>query len=448
MTDIKSIPANEEAESAVLGSLMIDPDAMIRIGGTLKADDFFFQKHQEIYKTLSSLSAQGKPLDYISITTDLESRGAIGPTLNYSTITELINATGSALYVEHYASIVKEASTRRKILSVAAQIAGMAGDESITIGELVNRAQAKILNVSFDDGAGRKDIAEITSEVIDEIEAREKSEGPMGIPTGYYALDEMLGGLQRTDLLILAARPGMGKTSLALSLAQNIAIKKQGNVGIFSLEMSSEQLVQRLLSMDSGIDANALRLGKIDDSDWPTLLGSANHISNSKIFIDDQPMQSIAEIRSKARRMAQEHGLDLLIVDYLQLMSGEGGNTTRAQNREQEISYISRSLKALARELDVPVIALSQLSRAVENRQDKRPFLSDLRESGSLEQDADLVLFIYREDYYMEETDRQNIADIIIAKHRHGATGQVSLFFDKQRTRFTTLEIKHHTLTY
>jgi replicative DNA helicase len=246
----------------------------------------------------------------------------------------------------------------------------------------------------------------------------------------------------------LAARPGMGKSSLAMSVAETAASRYDARVAIFSLEMSNEQLVQRLLAMVTGIDSHALRMGNIDESEWPILLEAANQLSGVNIFIDDTPAASVTEIRTKARRLYAEHGLDMIIIDYMQLMSGQGGSSKGSENRQQEISYISRSLKGLARELNVPVIALSQLSRAVESRADKKPMLSDLRESGSIEQDADVVLFIYREDYYIEDTDRQNIADIIVAKHRHGETGTVSLFFKKELTQFTDLETVRTELEY
>jgi replicative DNA helicase len=259
-------------------------------------------------------------------------------------------------------------------------------------------------------------------------------------------LDQILGGLQRSDLIILAARPAMGKTAMCLNIADNATRKHGGRVAFFSLEMSKDQLVQRQLSMITGVDSHRLRLGKIYEQEWPMLLEAANELANTKLYIDDTPGASVNDIRTKARRLYAEDGLDLIIVDYLQLMVGAGGQ--KGQNREQEISYISRSLKLLARELNVPIIALSQLSRAVESRADKRPMLSDLRESGAIEQDSDVVLFIYREDYYVEDTDRQNIADIIIAKHRHGATGTVGLYFRRELTKFSDLEIQRTDLEY
>jgi replicative DNA helicase len=257
-----------------------------------------------------------------------------------------------------------------------------------------------------------------------------------------------LGGLQKSDLLILAARPGMGKSSLALSIALNASRHNNARVAIFSLEMSNEQLVERLLSMETAINSHRLRMGDIHEDEWPILLEAANMLGTAPIFIDDTPGATVSDLRTKARRLYAEHGLDMIIIDYMQLMTGSSGGNGRNENRQQEISYISRSLKSLARELNVPVIALSQLSRAVEARSDKKPLLSDLRESGSIEQDADVVLFIYREDYYEEDSEKQNIAEIIIAKHRHGSTGNVSLYFRKELTQFRDLEIQRTELEY
>jgi replicative DNA helicase len=268
----------------------------------------------------------------------------------------------------------------------------------------------------------------------------------MGVPTGFTQLDKLLGGLQESDLIILAGRPGMGKTSFGLTIAQHSAKHYDARVAVFSLEMSKEQLVQRLLSMETGIDSHRLRLGDILEDEWTILMEAANQLSSTAVYIDDTPAASVNEIRTKARRLHAEFDIDLIMVDYMQLMSGQSG--MRTENRQQEISYISRSLKALARELNVPVLALSQLSRAVESRADKRPMLSDLRESGSIEQDADVVLFIYREDYYIEDTDRENIADVLVAKHRHGTTGTVSLYFQKELTQFHDLVIQREGLDY
>ena len=285
-------------------------------------------------------------------------------------------------------------------------------------------------------------------DVVDQIDFLARHQDRMmGVPTGFVLLDKMLGGFQKSDLIIVAGRPGMGKSSLGLSIAQNAAMRHNARVAVFSLEMSSEQVVQRLLAIETAIDSHRLRLGQIDEEEWPVLVDAANTLAGSKIFIDDTPGATMVEIRTKARRLYAEHGIDLVLVDYMQLMSG-GGSGHRGENRQQEISFISRSLKGLARELNVPVIALSQLSRAVESRANNKPVLSDLRESGSIEQDSDVVIFVYREDYYNEETDRQNIADLMVAKHRHGTTGTVSLYFRKELTQFRDLELRREDLEY
>ena len=288
----------------------------------------------------------------------------------------------------------------------------------------------------------------IMPEVVDRISFLTRNrDRMMGVPTGFTQLDKILGGLQDSDLIILAGRPGMGKTSFGLTIAQQAAKYHDQRVAVFSLEMSKEQLVQRLLSMETSIDSHRLRQGDVrDENEWNALLEAANRLSSSPIHIDDTPAATVNEIRTKARRLYTESGIDLIMIDYMQLMSGQTG--IRSENRQQEISYISRSLKALARELNVPVLALSQLSRAVESRADKIPMLSDLRESGSIEQDADVVLFIYREDYYIEDTDRQNIADIVVAKHRHGMTGTISLYFQKELTQFRDLVLHREDLDY
>jgi replicative DNA helicase len=363
-------------------------------------------------------------------------------------ITDLISGTPSAMYVDHYARIVERTALLRRLISAAGQIAELAYDDNQEVDDVIDKAETLIFGVS--EALIHRDlmpIRAIMSQVVDHIDFLARNQDTlMGVPTGFTFLDRLLGGLQKSDLIILAARPAMGKTSLALNVAQNAAKRYGARVGVFSLEMSNEQLVQRLLSMETGIDSHRLRLGQVHDDEWPILLEAANLLANTAIFIDDTPAATVNEIRTKCRRLYAEHGLDLVLIDYMQLMSGTSSG--REANRQQEISFISRSLKGLARELNVPVIALSQLSRAVESRSDKRPMLSDLRESGSIEQDADVVLFIYREDYYIEDTDRQNIADIIVAKHRHGSTGTVSLYFRKELTQFRDLEVQRTELDY
>jgi len=606
----KSIPANVDAERAVLGAIMIDPDAIIKIANFLRAEDFFRERHKWLYETMMALNERREPLDFVTLVDELERREQLEEVGGPAYINELIGSTPTAMYVDHYARIVERTALLRRLISVAGKIAELAYDGTQEVDQVVDKAEQLVFGVS--ESRIHRDLTPVRAimrNVVDRIETLVRSpESLMGVPTGFTMLDKMLGGFQRSDLIILAARPGMGKSSFAVSVAQNAAKNYNARIAIFSLEMSNEQLVQRMLSMETGIDSYRLRLGDVrSEEEWSTLLEAANRISAHSIFIDDTPAASVNDIRTKARRLYAEHGLDMIIIDYMQLMSGQSRG--QSENRQQEISYISRSLKGLARELNVPVIALSQLSRAVESRADKRPMLSDLRESGcltgdsqvylpdsgkymridelvrmqdgyaesirvlslnmksmkleacpisnafctgkkpvfrlttqlgrtiratanhkfltvdgwkrldelegnihialpsilpsppdsttsmtelalpsqgdiywdkiasiepdgveavydltvpknhnfvadniivhnSIEQDADVVLFIYREDYYIEDTDRQNITDILVTKHRHGSTGTVSLFFRKELTQFSDLEIQRTDLDY
>lgn len=439
------VPANPEAEEAVLGSILIDPDAIIKVAPTLRAEDFYLEKHRWIYQAALDLYERRQPPDFITICDELERRGQLQEVGGPAYITELINAVPTAFHVEHYASIVERTSVLRRLISAAGQIAQLAYEDKGEIDEIVDRAEEIVFGVS-EHRLQRflVPIRQVMNEVITRIDYLASHQGELlGVPTGFRLLDKLLGGFQKSDLIILAARPSVGKTSLALNIAANAAKRYGQRVAFFSLEMSAEQLVQRLLAAETGIDQQRLRLGQIREEEWPLLMEAAGALSNTMMFIDDTPALSALELRTKARRIHAEHGLDFIVVDYLQLMRGDA----RAENRVQEISYISRALKWLARELNVPVLALSQLSRAVESRPDKRPMLSDLRESGSIEQDADVVLFIYREDMYDEDTDRQNIADVIVAKHRNGPTGVVSLYFKKELTQFLELELHREELT-
>lgn len=446
---VKSIPANLEAERAVLGSLMIDPDAIIKVASFLRPEDFYRERHAWLYEAMIALNERREPLDFVTIVDEMERRQQLEEIGGPAFLTDLITNTPTALFVDHYARIVERTAVLRRLIGAAGRIAELAYDESQDVDDVVDRAEQIILGVS--ESRIHRDltpIRAIMNTVVDRIDFLARNQGTlMGVPTGFTMLDRLLGGLQKSDLVILAGRPGMGKSSFAISMAQNAAKHFNARVALFSLEMSSDQQVQRLLSMETGIDSHRLRLGAVQEDEWPILLEAANLLSNTNIFIDDTPAASVVEIRTKSRRLYAEHGLDMILIDYMQLMTGQGG-MGRNDNRQQEISYISRSLKALARELNVPVLALSQLSRAVESRADKRPMLSDLRESGSIEQDADVVLFIYREDYYIEDTDRQNIADVLVAKHRHGATGTVSLYFRKELTQFRDLEVQRTELDY
>jgi replicative DNA helicase len=440
----KSIPSNLEAEEAVLGSLIIDPDALAKVSTMLRPEDFFSEKNGMIYRVISGIGNQSDPVDYLTVVDRLEEEGLLGEVGGAAYITSLIDATPTAMHVESYAGIVEKNATLRRLISAAGQIATLAFEDNQDIDEVVDRAEQLIFGVA--ERRGRRDLTPVRAligGVVDRLDYLHRHQGQLqGVPTGFTQLDKLLGGLQRSDLVILAARPSLGKTSLALNIALNAAKRWGQRVAFFSLEMSAEQLIQRLLSVETGIDQQKLRLGNFDEEEASLVMAAAGVLSDLQLFIDDTPAASAMEIRSKARRLQAEHGLDLVVVDYLQLMRGD----QRSENRVQEISYISRTLKSLARELETPLLALSQLSRAVESRTDHRPQLSDLRESGAIEQDADIVMFIYREDKVKENSERQDIADIILAKHRNGPTGMVSLYFDERHTRFAELEVQRQYL--
>jgi len=434
-------PQNVEAEQSVLGSLLIDRDAIIRIAPFLRPEDFYRESHAQIYQAILDLFERREPADFVTLCDALERRNQLEGVGGPAYITSLINAVPTSIHVEHYAHIVELAALRRRLIDAAGQIARLAYEEDREIDDVIDRAEALLFDVT--ERRQRGDLVplkRLLSSYYDRLEyLQQHREEMIGLPTGFIDLDRLLGGLQRSDLVIIAGRPGMGKTSFGLSIAQNAAVKHKAVVAYFTLEMSGEQLAQRLISAETGIDSRRLMVADIHDLEWDRLVKATGDLSETLLFVDDTPSPTPLEIRSKCRRLAAEYDLDLVIIDYMQLMAGG----VRSENRQQEISYISRSLKGLARELRVPVVALSQLSRAVEARQDKRPVLSDLRESGSIEQDADIVLFIYREEAYDELTDRRNIADIIVAKHRNGPTGQISLRFAKEQTRFMDLDTFH-----
>jgi replicative DNA helicase len=434
-------PQNVEAEQAVLGSLLIDREAIVRVAPFLRAEDFYRESHAQIYQTIVDLFERREPADFVTLCDTLERRNLLDAVGGPAYVTSLINAVPTSIHVEHYGRIVETAALRRRLIDAAGQIARFAYEEDRDLEEVVDRSEAILFEVT--ERRESKDLVrlrQLLNEYYDRLEyLQQHREELVGLPTSFIDLDKLLGGLQRSDLVIIAGRPGTGKTSLALNMAQSAALKHKAVVGFFTLEMSGEQLVQRMIASETGIDSRRLMVADIHDLEWERFLKASGDLSETLVFVDDTPSPTPLEIRSKCRRLAAEYDLDLVIIDYLQLMTGG----VRSENRQQEISYISRSLKGLARELRVPVVALSQLSRAVEARQDKRPILSDLRESGSLEQDADVVMFIYRDELYDELTDRRNIADIIVAKHRNGPTGQVSLRFSKEQTRFSDLDVYH-----
>jgi replicative DNA helicase len=440
----KTTPANPEAEESVLGALLIDPDAVIKVASFLRADDFYREKNGWIYQAVLDLHERRQPADFVTVVDELERRNELQETGGAAYIISLINNTPSAVHVEHYAHIVERTATLRRLIGAASQIAALAYEEADDLDEVVDRAEQLIFGVS--ERRVRRDLTpvrQIMHGVVDRIDFLHRHKGGiLGVPSGFAKLDKLLGGFQKSDLIVLAARPAVGKTSLALNIAVNAAKRHGQRVAFFSLEMSNEQLVQRLLAAETGINQQRLRMGEIEDGEWQMLVEAAGVLSDTLLFIDDTPAMSALELRTKARRLQAEFGLDLVIVDYLQLMRGDA----RVENRVQEISYITRSLKGLARELEAPLIAVSQLSRAVESRSDRKPILSDLRESGSIEQDSDIVMFIYREELVKENTERKNIADVIVAKHRNGPTDTVPLYFNKELTRFADLELVREPL--
>jgi len=434
-------PQNVEAEQAALGSLLIDREAIIRVASFLRAEDFYRESHARIYQAILDLFERREPADFVTLCNTLEQRGQLESVGGPAYVTSLINAVPTSIHVEHYGRIVELAALRRRLIEAAGQIARLAYEEDRDLEEVIDRSEALLFEVT--ERRQSKDLVQLRqllNRYYDRIEYLQQHRDELvGLPTGFIDLDKLLGGLQRSDLLIIAGRPGMGKTSLGLTIAQNAALKHKAVVAFFTLEMSGEQLVQRMIASETGIDSRRLMVADIHELERERFLKASGDLSETLIFVDDSPSPTPLEIRSKCRRLAAEYDLDLVVVDYMQLMA----SGVRSENRQQEISYISRSLKGLARELRVPVLALSQLSRAVEARQGKRPILSDLRESGSIEQDADVVIFIYREEEYNPLTDRRHIADVIVAKHRNGPTGQVALRFAREQTRFTDLDVFH-----
>ncbi len=440
----KQQPHNPEAEASLLGAILIDADALVKIADTIGANDFYDPRHARIYEAVTQLYERRSPIDVLTLADQLKTNGNLDIVGGASYLTELTNFVPTAAHVEQYAEIVAQKALRRKLIHASQQIVTLGYDESKALRELVEEAESELFQVSQKHiKQSIVSIETILAESFDRLDDLHKDKNKIrGVPTGFKDMDDVLAGLQRSDLFILAARPSMGKTAFALNLAHNVATLAKQPVLVFSLEMSKEQLVDRLLSMESGVDAWALRTGNLTDSDFERIGHAMGALSEAPIYIDDTPGITISDLRTKARREAHKNQLGLIIVDYLQLMSG-GSKFGGSDNRVQEISEISRGLKAIARELNVPLIALSQLSRSVENRNPQIPQLADLRESGSIEQDADVVAFIYREEYYNPETERKSITDILIKKHRNGPTGGVSLYFDKEKQRFRNLDTKH-----
>lgn len=431
-------PQNIEAEQAVLGAIFLQPSSLTLASELLIPEDFYRASHQKIYNAMLELSDKGEPVDLVTVTSVLANANLLEEIGGVSYLSDLADSVPTAANIEYYGKIVEEKSILRRLIRTATGIAqdGYSREDEVEV--LLNEAEKTIMEVAQRKNAGAfQNIKDVLVQTYDNIELLHENKGDVtGIPTGFIELDKMTAGFQRNDLIIVAARPSVGKTAFALNIAQNVATKTDENVAIFSLEMGADQLVMRMLCAEGNIDAQRLRTGSLTPEDWGKLTMAMGSLSDSGIYIDDTPGIRVSEIRAKCRRLKQEAGLGMVLIDYLQLIQGSG----RSDNRQQEVSEISRTLKELARELKIPVIALSQLSRGVEQRQDKRPMMSDIRESGSIEQDADIVAFLYRDDYYDKESENKNIIEIIIAKQRNGPVGTVSLAFVKEYNKFVNLE--------
>lgn len=437
MADARIPPQSIDAERALLGAIMLKPDAIHEVSDIVSADSFYVEKHRIIYRAMTDLAGSGNPIDLLSVTNRLKEMNELDRAGGGSYTAELVSAVPTSANLKYYAEIVQKKAMMRGIIEAASDISQIGYDEGRDIEDIVDAAEKRLGEVTSSPTM-RKFVAlgDELKEAWERLDSLSKGDHEMrGVPTGFRSLDNLLAGFQRSDLIILAARPSMGKTALALDIARQTAIKHGTPVGIFSLEMSSQQLVDRMLAAEAGVDAWKLRTGKLTtDQEFESLRNAMESLSKAPIYIDDQPANNALVMRSVARRLKREHGIGLLIVDYLQLMSTTGSR--QSDSMVQQVTEISRSLKTLARELDVPVLALSQLSRAIEQRRG-RPRLSDLRDSGSIEQDADVVMFIHNEDRYKENTEeKSNVTEILVEKHRNGPTGKVDLYFHSQRATF------------
>jgi replicative DNA helicase len=429
-------PQNIDAEEAILGGILLDPEALSRVSDILRPEAFYISAHQEIYRAMLALQGQGMPTDLMSVTAWLRDRNLIDKVGGQSKLIQLIDRTVSAVNIDQYALLVSDKCMRRKLIQVGSEIAHMGYDASHELEQILDQSEQKLFGVTQDRPQnGLMSAADVLTHTFQDIESRSLGMVLPGLSCGFYDLDAMTQGFQRSDLIIVAGRPSMGKTSFTMNIARNIAAFHKLPIAVFSLEMSKEQLVQRMLASEVRIESGRLRAGRVSQQEWEPLGHAISALSQIPMYIDDTPNISVTEMRSKARRLQAEGGgaLGLILLDYLQLMDGGG------ENRVQELSKITRSLKGLARELNVPVIALSQLSRSVESRTNKRPMMSDLRESGAIEQDADLIMMLYRDEYYNPDTPDRGIAEVIITKHRNGPTGTVKLLFESQFTQFRNM---------
>ncbi|MDF2950834.1 MAG: replicative helicase [Anaerocolumna sp.] len=434
----KVLPNNPEAEQSVIGSMIMDKDAIVAASEIITGEDFYQQRYGVLFDAMIELFNEGQPVDLITLQNKLKEKDVPPELCSLEFIRDLITSVPTSANVKYYANIVKEKSTLRQLIKVTEGITNQCYLDKDKIDSLLEDTEKKVFDIVQKRNSGDyTSIKDVVFRSLESIEAAAKNKGSVtGVATGFYDLDYKTAGLQPSDLILIAARPSMGKTAFVLNIAEHVALKSNVTTAIFSLEMSKDQLVKRILSMHSKVDSQAIRSGELSDDDWVKLVESARAIGNSNLIIDDTSSISIGELRSKCRKFKLENNLGLVIIDYLQLMSG----SKKSESRQQEISEISRSLKALAREISAPVIALSQLSRAVEQRPDKRPMLSDLRESGAIEQDADVVMFIYRDDYYNHDTEEAGISEIIIGKQRNGPTGTIKLAWLSQFTKFANLE--------
>jgi replicative DNA helicase len=446
-TLLEGQPHSTEAERTVIGALLLDPEAIVKVSDLLNPDDFYDPVHRLIFQAINELYTQHQPIDFVTVSAKLSDEKRLQDVGGSAFLADVAAAVPTSSHVYQYGQIVKTKAVHRRIIEAGQRITGLGYEVERPVTELLDEVEKTVFKISNtflkDKFIHIRDVLDARYEKFAEMHESKDDTTVKGVPTGFKALDMKLSGFQPSDLVILAGRPSMGKTALALNIAQNAAIRGHKTVGVFSLEMSKEQLVDRLFASMLGVDSWKLQRGKLDDSDFQNMGPIMDELSKANVFIDDSVGSSLPELRAKARRLQMEHGLDLLIIDYLQLMST--GNNSYVGNRVQEISEISRALKQIGRELRVPILALSQLSRAVETRPGNIPQLSDLRDSGSIEQDADIVLMMYREDYYEEDSDRPGMTDIYIRKHRNGPTGRVELQFKKEQMRFYDVDQQHST---
>ena len=435
----RELPQNISAEQSVLGAMMLSKDAILTATEILRDEDFYREAHRVFFRTILKMADEDCAIDLVTVTEWLRKDGWLEKVGGITFVSYIANCVPTAANIGYHAKIVKEMALLRRLIETGTEMICSAYDRRDEVEDILDKAQAQIFAIaSVQDTKNFSSMKELLLNAFQRVEKLHENKGGLtGLSTGFCDLDKLTYGLTPSDFIIVAGRPSMGKTAFALNIATHVALRQQKSVAFFSLEMSEEQLTQRILCAEAGVDSGRMQTGGLEDGDWDRMIKAGDRLSQAQLHIDDTASISIMELRTKARRVKAEQGLDLIVIDYLQLMQGK--SESRDGNRQQEISGISRSLKALARELKIPVIALSQLSRSVESRPVKKPLMSDLRESGSLEQDADLVMLLYREDYYEEDTPDKNIAEVIVAKHRNGSVGTVRLFFQKEFTRFMSL---------